>query len=244
MGIIIFLAVLTATIAIHEYGHYLACRFFRVPVKEFSVGLGAKLFSHRSKGGTEWNFRVLPVGGYVTPVDLEEAKPFARAVIAAAGPFANIFPLMMLAAITGTLGRFLSTLGNLYLMGFSAIIDILLSPFYALAKLFSEPTGEAVAQAGVVGPIGIASQTIALTASNGALSATVILFLTLSLGVAMINLLPIPILDGGHIVSSAIEGVAGKKAADRYESVANKVGVVILLALIVIVTVRDIFNLF
>ena len=36
-------------ITIHEFGHYLFARIFKVGVKEFSVGMGPKILSHRSK---------------------------------------------------------------------------------------------------------------------------------------------------------------------------------------------------
>jgi len=67
-------------------------------------------------------------------------------------------------------------------------------------------------------------------------------FISTNLGV--INLFPIPILDGGHIVFLAYEGIARKPANEKLVETAQKVGLVLLLMLIVLVTYNDIFRLF
>ena len=54
-------------ITIHEFGHYLFARIFKVGVKEFSVGMGPKIISHRSKKtNILYSLRLLPFGGYVS----------------------------------------------------------------------------------------------------------------------------------------------------------------------------------
>ena len=53
----------------HELGHYLTARLFDVHVLEFSVGMGPKLFSWRSKkSGISYSLRLLPIGGFVQMV--------------------------------------------------------------------------------------------------------------------------------------------------------------------------------
>ncbi|MGL5702601.1 MAG: site-2 protease family protein, partial [Cetobacterium sp.] len=44
MDIIIALLLLGVIIFIHELGHFLAARFFRMPVSEFSIGMGPELY--------------------------------------------------------------------------------------------------------------------------------------------------------------------------------------------------------
>ena len=67
-----------------------------------------------------------------------------------------------------------------------------------------------------------------------------ILIITISLGV--FNLLPIPILDGGHIAFLIIEKIKGKPVGERTFVVAQYVGLAFLLGLVVFVTKNDFAN--
>ena len=66
----------------------------------------------------------------------------------------------------------------------------------------------------------------------------------LSMILAFMNLLPIPALDGGHVVFLMYEIVSGRKPSDKFLENAQKVGMVMLLALMVFVFGNDIWNLF
>lgn len=88
-------------IFVHEFGHFIAARIFGVRVNEFAIGMGPKIFSHRSKkSGTLYSLRVLPIGGY-NSMEGEDGdsdgdgafctKPvWQRMIIIAAGAFMNI----------------------------------------------------------------------------------------------------------------------------------------------------------
>jgi regulator of sigma E protease len=67
-------------------------------------------------------------------------------------------------------------------------------------------------------------------------------FLSLQLGI--INLFPIPVLDGGHLLFFGIEAVKGKPLSDRFVGIAQQVGIVLLIALMVLVTYNDILRIF
>jgi regulator of sigma E protease len=62
----------------------------------------------------------------------------------------------------------------------------------------------------------------------------------LSVNLAIINLLPIPILDGGHLMFLLIEKVKGSPVSERVVGVSHAIGLAIILALIVFVTFNDI----
>jgi regulator of sigma E protease len=66
----------------------------------------------------------------------------------------------------------------------------------------------------------------------------------LSMVLAFMNLLPIPALDGGHVVFLLYEMISGKKPSDTFLENAQKVGMVILLALMVFAIGNDIFRSF
>lgn len=50
---------------IHEFGHFIFAKIFKVNVKEFSIGIGPKLFQFRSKSGMKISLRLLPLMAYV-----------------------------------------------------------------------------------------------------------------------------------------------------------------------------------
>lgn len=52
-------------IFVHELGHFIAARAFKVKVNEFAIGMGPAIFSRKSKrSGTLYSLRLLPIGGY------------------------------------------------------------------------------------------------------------------------------------------------------------------------------------
>jgi regulator of sigma E protease len=70
-----------------------------------------------------------------------------------------------------------------------------------------------------------------------------ILFIALiSVNLAIINLLPIPILDGGHLLFFAIEAVKGSPVSLKVREVAQQIGLFIILLLVVLVFYNDIFR--
>ena len=60
-------------IFIHELGHYIFARVFGVTVNEFSIGMGPKLISVKSKKtGIAYSLRLLPIGGFVSMAGEDE----------------------------------------------------------------------------------------------------------------------------------------------------------------------------
>ena len=66
----------------------------------------------------------------------------------------------------------------------------------------------------------------------------------LSLSLAFINILPIPALDGGRVAFVLFEGVTRKKVSPKFEANLHKWGMIGLLALTVVITAKDVVNLF
>jgi regulator of sigma E protease len=64
----------------------------------------------------------------------------------------------------------------------------------------------------------------------------------LSINLAILNLLPIPILDGGHLLFSFIEWLRGKPVSLRKREIAQQVGMVLLVSLMVFAFYNDIFR--
>ena len=95
---------------------------------------------------------------------------------------------------------------------------------------------------GIAGPIGVAQLT-GQAVSYG-IGATLWFAALLSLNLAVLNVLPIPALDGGRLFFILIELVTGKKVNQKYETYAHAIGLIALLGLIVLVTVLDVLRIF
>lgn len=65
LGILTFIFIFGVLVVIHEYGHLYFAKRAGILVREFSIGMGPKIFSHIAKDGTAYTIRILPVGGYV-----------------------------------------------------------------------------------------------------------------------------------------------------------------------------------
>jgi len=69
--------VLGFLVLIHESGHFLVAKLFKVRVNEFSIGFGKKLIS-KTKGETEYSLRIVPLGGFVSMLGEEERSDDER----------------------------------------------------------------------------------------------------------------------------------------------------------------------
>ena len=122
-----FLALLGVLVTIHEFGHFIFARIFKVHVQRFSVGMGPVIYKKKDKFGTEFALSAIPLGGYVSMItekllEIEpetktqltqdqlkntfDSKPkWQRALIMFAGPLANFILSIFLFT-----GIFMSTL--------------------------------------------------------------------------------------------------------------------------------------
>lgn len=94
----------------------------------------------------------------------------------------------------------------------------------------------------VSGPVGITG-TIAQAAKSSALE-VLHLVIVISINLGIMNLLPLPALDGGHILLYVVELIRRKKIRPQVEGIINFVGLVVLLALMAVVMAKDIIALF
>ena len=113
-----FSLLLGTLVFIHELGHYLAARYFKVRVEVFSLGFGPKLIGYKW-GDTYYCISLIPLGGYVKLFGdnprkklKDEDKKFAflcqkvwpKSAIALAGPVMNFFVAVFLFTLIGFIG--------------------------------------------------------------------------------------------------------------------------------------------
>ena len=97
--LIAFVVLISVITIIHESGHFFAARICRVKVLDFSIGMGPSILQKQDKHQTNYNIRVLPIGGFVQMLgegesssekDSFQSKPYhQRLFIVLAGPMAN-----------------------------------------------------------------------------------------------------------------------------------------------------------
>ena len=64
MEIIFTIVILGVIVFLHELGHFATAKYFGMPVSEFAIGMGPRIFSVR-RGETVYSIRILPLGGFV-----------------------------------------------------------------------------------------------------------------------------------------------------------------------------------
>ena len=123
--------------------------------------------------------------------------------------------------------------------GFASTWRLTVLVFKSFGMLFS---GEVSLKEGLGGPVRIAQ--LAGDSARSGFGSLLMFTAFLSLNLAILNLLPIPALDGGHLVLLLIEAVIRRPVSTKIKIVAQQIGMALLLALMVFVIFNDVINLF
>src|SRR5207302_7562586 len=120
IGILAFIFILGAAVILHEFGHFIVAKLFKIRVETFSMGFGPRLFG-RKYGTTDYRVSAIPLGGYVklggdesnAPIEGESApdipanerfdlRPrWQRILVAVAGPVMNILTALAIPFAAG-----------------------------------------------------------------------------------------------------------------------------------------------
>ncbi len=245
-SLIAFIVVFTIIVLVHELGHFIAARSSGVKVYEFSIGFPFSpkiltLFRHKE---TNFTIRMLPIGGFVSfsregdeeAKELFEARFFNRALIMSAGSLFNILFAFLVFIPVFVFGKHLPVIESVFLSA-KMILEITTGTAIFFFNLFS---GSGSAE-GLIGPIGIASLA-GQAASKGVIS---LMFFSglLSMSLGIINLLPLPALDGGQLSMLLIEVIRRKPLSMKTYQIVTVLGMSLFIILTVLVTYRDIIRL-
>lgn len=249
VGTLLMLGILSILIISHEFGHFIFAKIFGVGVQIFSFGFG-KILYKRKIGETEYALSAIPLGGYVKMEgEMREdqlgsnshkmyfAKPvWQRMLIIAAGPLFNfILAFGILAGIA--LAYKAPSLAIPEAM--SVTTDMITKTVNAVWGLL---TGSISIQ-NIGGPIGVAQASGRIMAKDG-LEGVLFLAALLSINLGVLNLLPIPPLDGGHLPLLALEAIRRKPLSQGVEMRVKTAGVIFMLSLMILGTIFDISRFF
>ncbi|MBQ0769656.1 MAG: RIP metalloprotease RseP [Bizionia sp.] len=127
------------------------------------------------------------------------------------------------------------TLGESFGVGYSKFTNQITGYFGQLKLIFSPSTGAYKGVGGFKAIFDVFPNTWSWEAFWG-----ITAFLSIMLGV--LNLLPIPALDGGHVMFLLYEMISGKKPSDKFMEYAQTVGFFILIALVLFANGNDVFK--
>jgi regulator of sigma E protease len=320
-------------ILLHELGHFLAARLFKIEVEEFGIGFPprmVKLFEH---GGTEFTLNWIPLGGFVRPKGendpsvpggLAAANPWARLVVLFAGPLMNILVGIILAiylfyrigdpitsqviirqvdpgspaaeaglmpddqiiAVNGEdigsseeliefIGMSLGKETNIsYLRGEEegtvtliprenppanqgAIGIHMTNPTRPVSLGTAAVRGTSVVFENVRGILTLPFRLLSGNAQPGEgrlvgykgmfdiynnIQAPSYFFMAISISLGVLNLFPIPALDGGRILLTLPEILLRRRIPPQYENMIHLVGFTLLLLLIIYINIQDFLN--
>lgn len=230
------LLIISFLILIHELGHFFGAKITGIPVERLSIGFGPKLFSF-NKNETEYCICAVPLGGYVLPLVKNEDAYFnlplkSRLIMTLFGPLANIMTVIVLFGLSNTIQNGFNFAGIL-IKPFAQTLSTSVNMLLVLPKIFYQPEH----LSGIIGIVSIGGKVI----SNGILSILNFIII-MSLNLAVINLLPIPALDGGKIVLLLLEKLDLRLT--KLQMPLTITGWVFLLLLMGFSTFMDIKNVF
>lgn len=216
LGALAIFVGVTASIAVHEGAHLAAARACGVRISQFFVGFGPRLW-RREVRGTELSLRLLPfVGGAVEihPEDEPGVRHRSWLVIAVAGPLANL--LLGWVLLSGAAWLDHSPPAEALSLGTDQTTQMVTLTAGTITDLPDLVAGSIGAAAGgetpddserLLSPVSMAQIGNGASDAGGAvLLLRIIAVVNIALG--LMNLLPIPPLDGSLIAIHAFEGVA------------------------------------
>jgi len=246
VSLLAFITVFTLIVVVHEFGHFVTARKAGIRVYEFSIGFpfSPRLFTLFRHKETAFTVRLLPIGGFVSfsqdggedSTELFDASNSKRALVLSSGSLFNIIFAFIVFVPVFVIGKHLNLIDAIWLSA-KTVLEILSGTIMFILNIF---TGHGTVE-GLSGPVGIAAMA-GQAASKGILSLFYFMgVLSMSLGI--INLLPLPALDGGHLIMLFIESIRKKPLSPKTYQVVTLVGLSLFLVLTVAVTYKDVAKL-
>lgn len=197
MNYLILLTLFVIAVIIHEFGHYIVAKLFRGEVYEFSIGFGPKLLQ-KKYGTTYYTLRALPfpIGGYVS-ADIRNFTLYQKLIYAFAGIFANYITAVLALAPYFNIGYWSGVF-----KGIGYIPNSIYESFYTLSEFLNFEN--------TLGKNATFDSTISTMLTTLQSSDALLFFAKLNVVLVIINLIPIPPLDGFHIIWSIAQRIASK----------------------------------
>ncbi|MEK7193328.1 MAG: site-2 protease family protein [Patescibacteria group bacterium] len=193
------LLILESAFAIHEYGHLREFQKRGVPVKEFSLGIGPRLYQYQTDSSLTISFRLIPIMAYVAPTEeggnlfRKQGTLWDKVAVDAAGVRNNFLVGLAIVFFMQVLGWKKGNLSIKELTGTAAV-----TPFKILLRFIAFLVGCVT-----WGRVNLAERFLL---STGGIDPPKPLksFILWNLTLGFLNLAPIPPLDGGHVLEAIL----------------------------------------
>lgn len=254
-------------IFIHEFGHFFTAKLSHVCVNEFSIGMGPKLFSF-TRGETQYSLRLLPIDGYTVRTGQDLSFALSMAALDSTDGTAALDLTVKRGEETVTFndltinttsadGKQYRAVLDFYVLGeektpWTLIKNAFADTYSTVRMIFNSLIGMVTGRFGfkeLAGPVGTA-QAVTQAASAGlkqsfgaAVNNIVYIMLVISVNLGIVNLLPLPALDGGRLVFLIIEAIFRRPVPAKYERWVHAGGFALLICLMLAVTFQDIMRI-
>jgi len=262
MSVLIFIIVLVVLIVAHEFGHFVAAKWAGMRVDEFGLGYPPRALTIATLGETRYTLNFVPFGGFVKiygedaiPQQVRDARAFssktrlAQALVLVAGIAMNlVLAWFIFTALLMTphwvndhefvAGRaFVPALveGAQVTVRVTGVIALGLAHFFAGLFTLTADLSQVSGPVGIAGAVGAAAH----TGWQDLLSLTALI----SINLALINLIPIPALDGGRLLFVLIESITRRPIKPVVANTINATGFAFLILLMLVVTLHDVYRL-
>ena len=235
MGILITIIIISAAILVHEAGHYYCAKLSGIGIAVFSIGFGPRLVGYRHNE-TDFRISMIPLGGYVMPeMDDEDdyfaLAPWRRAFMSLGGPFASI-GIALLAVFVVILVESDFHFSTVFYDAFAAFVSLCSFMLKSILGIFNGSSH----LSGIVGMVGAGSGYVANNPLNW-----LKFFAIINLNLGLINLLPLPVLDGGKIAFCLLEKLI--PGSMKFQYITTVATWTLLMGLMVFLTYKDIMGL-
>ena len=144
---------------------------------------------------------------------------------------------------------FSDNIWDAFIGSFGEIRDLFVLTKNSVTGIVQSSNNPQLSGPATVGPIGIGQLTGEIATADAAVSTKfrtfAVLAATISLSLAVINILPLPGLDGGRLLFVIIEAIrGGKRISPEREAIVHLSGILVLLGLMALISVQDVMRIF
>lgn len=227
-NIVIALIGINLVIAVHEFGHWTMAHLFGVETPTFSIGFGPTVLAKKICN-TNFELALLPLGGYVEITGMRHVKIGKEQSSFVTQPFGHKMLIMLGGIIFNILFAFLI----FGIIGFSPVPP-------RTEEIIIEEQPKTARKRDLIGPIGI----IAIISKGFQYGWNFYWYILaiLSLNLAIFNLLPLPVFDGGQLLIQTVEYVREKPFTDQTYDLIMFVTLFFMIFLFLQITRQDIKN--
>lgn len=202
MSLLFALLAIFLALFIHELGHYMTSKLFKLTVNDFIIGTGPTFF-HFKAFGTQFTFKLFPVAGCVihNPDELNKISLLKEWLMIISGVLFNLLTACL-------------TLSLIYHTNLATLLNVILYklPATMIASLTQTPLYSADYAL---------ENTLTQLASSTHEYGFLLTFVTCNLILFFFNLIPLPILDGGQLIMAPIRRWASRST--KYGQLIDKI---------------------